>query len=120
MPRVARVSKNRLRGSSATPGTTTPSTTTATSTCTTSLRAARPARVIAVTQTPHKQSSAPDRGARRDKHAHHSSIDGHAHDRAGRHRVRQQRRRTLSGTGVITWVTDTGNQTTNVDYSTSA
>ena len=27
---------------------------------------------------------------------------------------------TLSGTGVITWVTDTGNQTTNVDYSTSA
>ena len=27
---------------------------------------------------------------------------------------------TLSGTGVITWVTDTGNQTTNADYSTSA
>jgi hypothetical protein len=27
---------------------------------------------------------------------------------------------TLTGTGVITWVTDTGNQTTNVDYSTSA
>jgi hypothetical protein len=27
---------------------------------------------------------------------------------------------TLSGTGVITWVSDTGNKTTNADYSTSA
>ncbi len=27
---------------------------------------------------------------------------------------------TLSGTGVITWVSDTGNQATNADYSTSA